>query len=96
MNKEMLFMVCDVPKTLERMLRDIRNQSCENMTKENLDGYDCAVMAALDIIKQIIHTAEMDGEILVHSNKISDGHDLEELDLQELLELFGRRVASQL
>ena len=92
---EKLFVVCNIPKLLEKMMKDIRDQSCENMTKENLDGYDYAVETALSMIKQIIYSAEVDNEILVHSDKISDEYDTEEFDLQELLEFFGCRVVAQ-
>lgn len=92
---EKLFVVCNIPKILEKMLKDIRDQSCENMTKENLDGYDYAVETALSMIKQIIYSAEMDNETLVHSDKINDEHDSEEFDLHGLLELLGCRVVAQ-
>ena len=92
---EKLFVVCNIPKLLEKMMKDIRDQSCENMTKENLDGYDYAVETALSMIKQIIYSAEVDSEILVHSDKISDEYDTEEFDLQELLEFLGCRVVAQ-
>lgn len=92
---EKLFVVCNIPKILEKMLNDIRDQSCENMTKENLDGYDYAVETALSMIKQIIYSAEMDNETLVHSEKINNECDSEEFDLHELLELLGCRVVAQ-
>lgn len=92
---EMLFVVCNIPKLLETMLKDIREQSCDNMTKENLDGYDYAVEAALNGIKEIIYSAEMDNETLVHSDKISEEYDTEEFDLHELLEILGCRVVAQ-
>lgn len=95
MNEEMLFVACNIPNLLEKMLKDARNQSCENMTKENLDGYDYAVETALSMIKQIVHSAEMGGETLVHSDKISDKYDLKEFDLQGLLELLGCRMIAQ-
>lgn len=92
---EKLFVVCNIPRVLEKMLKDIRDQSCENMTKENLDGYDYAVETALSMIKQIIYSAETDNEVLVHSDKINDEYDSEEFDLQGLLKLFGCRVVAQ-
>ena len=95
MNEEKLFVVCNIPKILEKMLKDIRDQSCENMTKENLDGYDYAVETALSMIKQIIYSAEVDNETLVHSEKINDECDSEEFDLHGLLELLGCRVVAQ-
>lgn len=95
MNEEMLFVVCDIPRFLEKVLKDIRDQLCENMTKENLDGYDYAVEAALNTIKKIIHSAEMDNEVFVHSDKINEEYELEEFDLHGLLELFGCRVIAQ-
>lgn len=92
---EKLFIVCNIPKLLEKVLKDIRDQSCDNMTKENLDGYDYAVEATLNGIKEIIYSAEMDNETLVHSDKISEEHDTEEFDLHELLEILGCRVVAQ-
>lgn len=95
MNEEMLFTVCNIPKLLGKMLKDIRDQSIENMTKENLDGYDYAVETALSMIKQIICSAEMDNETLVHSDRISEERELEEFDLHGLLELLGCRLVAQ-
>ena len=95
MNEEKLFVVCNIPSLLEKMLKDVRNQSCENMTKENLDGYDYASETALNMIKQIIYSAEIDNETLVHSDKINDEHDSEEFDLHGLLELLGCRAVAQ-
>lgn len=95
MNEEKLFAVCNIPKLLEKQLKDIREQCTDNMSTDNLDGYDYAVETALSMIKQIIYSAEMDNEALVHSDKICDEHDLEEFDLQGLLELLGCRVIAQ-
>lgn len=95
MNEEKLFVVCNIPKLLEKQLKDIREQCIDNMNTDNLDGYDYAVETALSMIKQIIYSAEMDNEALVYSDKISDEHDLEEFDLQGLLELLGCRVIAQ-
>ena len=95
MNEEKLFVVCNIPKLLEKQLKDIREQCIDNMSTDNLDGYDYAVETALSMIKQIIHSAEMDNEVLVHSDKICDEYDLEEFDLQGLLKLLGCRVIAQ-
>ena len=95
MNEEKLFVVCNIPKLLEKQLKDIREQCIDNMSTDNLDGYDYAVETALSMIKQIIHSAEMDNEVLVHSDKICDEYGLEEFDLQGLLKLLGCRVIAQ-
>ena len=95
MNEEMLFTVCNIPKLLDKMLKDIRDQASENMTKENLAGFDYAVETAMSMIKQIIHSAEINNETLVHSDRISDEHELEEFDLHGLLELLGCRAVAQ-
>lgn len=95
MSEEKLFVVCNIPKLLEKQLKDIREQCIDNMSTDNLDGYDYAVKTALNMIKQIIYSAEMDNEALVHSDKISDEHYLEEFDLQGLLELLECRVTAQ-
>lgn len=50
----------------------------------------------LSILRQIIRAAEMDDEILVHSDKIADENELEEFDLHDLLELYGCRVVANL
>ena len=95
MNEEMLFVACNIPNLLEKMLKDTRHQSCEKMTKKNWDGYDHAAEPAYSIKKQIIYSAEMDNETLVHSDKINDEHDSEEFDLHGLLELLGCRAVAQ-
>ena len=61
----------------------------------NLDGFDYAIETAMSMIKQIIHSAEIDNEALVHNDKINDEHDMEEFDLHGLLELLGCRVIAQ-
>ena len=93
--EEMIFIACNIPKLLEKVLKEVRDQSSENMTKENLDGFDYAAETAMSMIKQILHSAEMDNELLVHSDKINGEHDMEEFDLHGLLELLGCRVIAQ-
>lgn len=95
MNEEKLFVVCNIPKLLDKQLKDIREQCTDNMNKDNLDGYDYAVQTVLSLIKQIIHSAEMDDETLVHSDRISDEYELEEFDLHGLLDLINCRVVAQ-
>lgn len=95
MNEEKLFMVCNISKLLEKELKDVREQCTDNMNRDNLDGYDYAVQTTLSLIKQIIYLAEIDNETLVHSDKISDEHELEEFDLQDLLDLINCRVVAQ-
>lgn len=94
MNEEKLFLVCNIPKLLEKQLKTIREQCTDNMNKDNLDGYDYAVQTVLSLIKQIIHSAEIDDETLVHSDRISEEHELEEFDLHGLLQLLSCRVVA--
>lgn len=89
MNEEKMFAVCNIPKLLEKQLNDIRNQCIDEMSKENIEGYDYAVETVLGLIKQIIYTAEMDNEALVHSSRISNEYEVEEFDLQGLLALLN-------
>ena len=95
MNEEMLFTVCNIPRLLGKMLKDMRDQSGENMTKENLDGFDYACEVAITAINEIVHSATLDGSILVHCDGINDKYDTEEFDLQGLLQLFNYRIAAQ-
>ena len=93
MNEEMMFTVCNIPKMLKKAINDVRETS--DMSKDNLDGFNYAVEEMLSILKQMIHAAEMDGQIFVHSEKINSEDDLEEFDLHDLLELCGCRVVAQ-
>ena len=43
MNEEKLFVVCNIPKLLEKQLKDIREQCIDNMSTDNLAGYDYVV-----------------------------------------------------
>lgn len=95
MNEEMLFTVCNIPRLLDKMLKDIRDQASENMTKENLDGYDYACGVAITAINEIVHSATLDSSVLVHCDEINDKHDTEEFDLQGLLQLFNYRIVTQ-
>lgn len=83
-----LFCACNIPKLLENQINQMKEYITADMTKENLDGFDYAVETMLSLLKQTIHSAEMDDEIFVHSDKIADNHELEEFDLRELFELF--------
>lgn len=83
-----LFCACNIPKLLENQINQMKESITADMTKENLDGFDYAVETMLSLLKQTIHSAEMDDEIFVHSDKIADNHELEEFDLRELFELF--------
>lgn len=93
MNEEMMFTACNVPKFLEEQMSKMKDTS--DMNEDNLKGYEYAVETMLSIIRQAIHTAEMDDEIFIHSDKIADENELEEFDLHGLLELYGCRVVAQ-
>lgn len=95
MNEEMMFTVCNIPKMLEKAINDTRQNCTSGMNKDNLDGFNFAAEEMMSILKQMIHAAEMDGQIFVHSEKIKPEHDLEEFGLHDLLELCGCRVVAQ-
>lgn len=67
----------------------------ENANNENLLGFDYGVEATLTLFKAIIHSAEVDEEILVHSDKLNPDHDMEEFDLHDLLNHFKCRITMQ-
>lgn len=90
---EVMFTVCNIPKFLEEQMDKLKDTLTDGMNEENLKGYDYAVEMMLNILRQT--AAEMDDEILVHSDKIDDEYDIEELDLHDLLELYGCRVVAQ-
>lgn len=91
----MMFTVCNVPKFLEEQMNKMKDTITSDMNEDNLKGYEYAVETMLSIIRQTIHAAEMDDEILVHSDKIADENDIEEFDLHDLLGLYGCRVVAQ-
>lgn len=91
----MMFTVCNVPKFLEEQMNKMKDTITSDMDEDNLKGYEYAVETMLSIIRQTIHAAEMDDEILVHSDKIADENDIEEFDLHDLLGLYGCRVVAQ-
>ena len=95
MNDEKLFVVCNIPKFLDKMMKNVRDKCCNYMTKEELYGYDHAVDTILEVIKSFIYSVEVNDGILVHSNKINGEYDTEGFDLQGLLELFECRVVAQ-
>ena len=77
-------------------MNELKESVKSNMTIENLEGYEYATQVVLDIINQIINSAEMDGEILAHSNHLnSKEHDIEEFDLYDLLSHFNCRITAQ-
>lgn len=96
MNEEMMFIVCNVPKFLEEQMNKMKDALTGGMNEDNLKGFEYAVDTMLSILRQTIHGAEMDDEILVHSDKIADENELEEFDLHDLLELYGCRVVANL
>ncbi len=91
MGEEKMFVVCNIPKLVEKFLDDIRSQCVDGMSKENREGYDFAVESALTALKEVIYAAEVDGGILVHSDQ-KDKYELEEFDLHDLIKFFGYRV----
>lgn len=93
-DEEMMFTVCNIPKTLEKAINDTRQICTSGMNKDNLDGFNFAVEEMISILKQTIHAAEIDNSIFVHSEKINPEHDLEEFDLQDLLGLYDCRIVS--
>lgn len=95
MNEEIMFTVCNIPKFLEEQMNKMKDTITGGMNEDNLKGYEYAVETMLGIIRQTIHAVEIDGEILVHSDKIADENDIEEFDLHDLLELYGCRVVAQ-
>lgn len=96
MNEEMMFIACNVPKFLEEQMNKIKDALTGGMNEDNLKGFEYAVDTMLSILRQTIHAAEMDDEILVHSDKIADENELEEFDLHDLLELYDCRVVANL
>lgn len=93
MNEEMMFTVCNIPKLLEEQMNNMKDTS--DMNEDNLKGYEYAVETMLNILNQTIYAAEMDGETLVHSDKLSEEHELEEFDLNDLVKFLGCRVVAQ-
>ena len=96
MNEEMMFIACNVPKFLEEQMNKMKDALTGGMNEDNLKGFEYAVDTMLSILRQIIRAAEMDDEILVHSDKIADENELEEFDLHDLLELYGCRVMTSI
>lgn len=96
MNEKMMFIACNVPKFLEEQMNKMKDALTGGMNEDNLKGFEHAVDTMLSILRQTIHAAEMDDEILVHSDKIADENELEEFDLHDLLELYGCRVVANL
>lgn len=95
MNEEMMFTACNIPKFLEEQMNKMKDTIASDMNEDNLKGYEYAVETMLSILRQTIYAAEIDDEILVHSDKIADENDVEEFDLHDLLELYGCRVVAQ-
>lgn len=97
MNEEMMFTVCNIPKFLEEQMNIVKDSDTltGGMNEDNFQGFEYAVDTMLNILNQTIHAAEMDNEILVHSDKIADENELEEFDLHDLLKLYGYRVVAQ-
>ena len=57
-------------------MNKMKDTITSDMNEDNLKGYEYAVETMLSIIRQTIHAAEMDDEILVHSDKIADENDI--------------------
>ena len=72
MNEEMMFTACNIPKFLEEQMNKMKDTLTGGMNEDNLKGFEYAVDTMLSILRQIIRAAEMDDEILVHSDKIAE------------------------
>ena len=92
MNREILFSCCNIPKFLEEKLKYIKEMTKEDMTQENLAGFEYAEKNIISLVEQLVNYAESDGEILVHSSKLNTEYEIEEFDLHDLLAHFNCRV----
>ena len=75
------------------LLQCIKDFRRENINNEQLIGFDYGVETTLSLLSSIIKSAEIDEEILVHSDKLNP--ELEEFDLHELLNHFNCRITMQ-
>lgn len=91
----MIFSVCNIPKFIKDKMEELKNPLCSDMNEDNRDGFDYAVDNCVRLLKELVHAAEVDGEILVHSEKIKEDCEIEEFDLNDLLKLFDCRVIAQ-
>ena len=73
----MMFIACNVPKFLEEQMNKMKDALTGGMNEDNLKGFEYAVDTMLSILRQTIHAAEMDDEILVHNHKFF-GFELDE------------------
>ena len=73
----MMFIACNVPKFVEEQMNKMKDALTGGMNEDNLKGFEYAVDTMLSILRQTIHAAEMDDEILVHNHKFV-GFELDE------------------
>lgn len=92
MNEEGMFLCCNISKFLKEKIEDIKNMAKEDMTQENLDGFEYAEKNILSLFESLVSSATCDGEILVHSSKLNPEYEIEEFDLHDLLEHFNYTV----
>ncbi len=92
MNREVMFLCCDIRKILEEKLEDIKEMAKEDMTQENLAGFEYASRNILMLIASLVSSANADNEILVFNGKLKPEHEIEEFDLHDLLKHFNCRV----
>ena len=92
MDREVMFQCCNILKFVKEKLEDIKEMAKEDMTQENLDGFEYAEKNILSLIEALISSATCDGEMLVHTSKLKPEYEIEEFDLHDLLKHFNCRV----
>lgn len=95
MNEEVMFLCCNISKFLKEKIEDIKNMAKEDMTQENLDGFEYAEKNILSLFESLVSCAKCDGEILVHSSGLNPEYEIEEFDLDDLLKHFNCRVIAE-
>lgn len=98
MNSEVMFQCCNILKFLKEKIEDIKNMAKEDMTQENLDGFEYATKNISSLFESLVKCAEMDGEILVHSSDLKPEYEIYEIvefDLHDLLAHFNCRVIAE-
>ncbi len=95
MDREVMFQCCNILKFVKEKIEDVKNMAKEDMTQENLEGFEYAEKNILSLIEVLISSATCDGEILVHSSELNPEYEIEEFDLHDMLKHFNCRVIAE-
>ena len=81
---EIMFIGLDIPKEVKKILDEVDEKICKNMTQDEKEAYDFGVKTTLDVLKGIMSPQE-DNEVFVHIQGQDTEEEFDYTDLSKLI-----------